>query len=161
MVPWAEWFNRASNGMDMFVKQGVMPPMARTFRVTLADGRPFAVFSVKTHIAKGKCSTDGGEHWREPCATNSGAEMCDVITGYSLVGTAHDGRPCVLTVPPIEIASVECVLVENGEIPDSADGVDESGEAESLPFGFAAFVKRGGQPELTEEDELTPFSSVI
>lgn len=156
MVPWAEWFHRASHGMDLFVEQGVMPRMARTFRVTLADGRPFAVFSVKTHIAKGKCSTGGA--WHEPSDGGSTpSDACDVITGYSLVGTASDGRPCVLTVPPVEIASVECVLVEGG----SGETAGEGEDAETVPFGFAAFAHRKDTPEYLEEEEPTPFSSVI
>ena len=158
LVPWAEWFHRASAMMDHVVSEGMIPAMPRTFRVTLTDGRPFAVFSVKTHIAHGKCSDSG--RWCEPGA-NATTETCDVITGYSLVGTAHDGRPCVLTVPPAEIASVECVLVPEGAVPQA--GGDEKGEKKDaeIPFGFAAFSKRNDQPELVEEDEPTPFLSVI
>ncbi len=155
-VPWAEWFNRASAGMDVFVEQGIMPAMARAFRVTLRDGRPYAVFSVKTHIARGKCAAGG--HWSEPNAATTPGDVCDVITGYSLVGTAHDGRPVVLTVPPDEIASVECVLVQGH--PGQATP-DEAASDEEVPFGFAAFAKREERPQLQEEEELTLFSSVI
>jgi len=149
-VPWMEWFRRASEGMDVFVEQGVMPELPRAFRVTLRDGRPYAVFSVKTHIAHGKCGVSGD--WRE--AAIGQADVCDVITGYTLVGTAHDGRPVVLTVPPQEIASVECVLVQ------AHPGQREEKDKDDVPFGFAAFVKEPRTPELTEEEEWTLFSSV-
>ncbi len=154
-VPWAQWFNRASAGMDLFMEQGIMPRLPRAFRVTLRDGRPYAVFSVKTHIARGKCPMSG--RWSEPTECTKEADICDVITGYSLVGTAHDGRPVVLTVPPDEIASVECVLVQGhpGQV------TPEEGEADEVPFGFAAFAKRGELPQLDEVEEPTLFSSVI
>lgn len=159
-VPWAEWFHRASQGMDVFTREGSMPAHPRAFRVTLRDGRPYAVFSVKAHIARGKCHVDGAQRWCEATDTmlqdGSGAEVCDVITGYSLVGTAYDGRPVVLTVPPDEIASVECVLVQ-GVAPDG----EEAEPAEDIPFGFAAFSGRTSEPELTEVEEPTRFSSVI
>jgi len=159
-VPCAAWFSRASPGMRLLVEQGVMPRLPRAFRVTLRDGRPYAVFSVKTHIARGKCGDSG--HWREPRERDGAADMCDVITGYSLVGTAHDGRPVVLTVPPDEIASVECVLVQGhpGQVAPDTDG-DGKPDEDDVPFGFAAFTKREDTPELTEEEEPTLFSSVI
>ena len=154
-VPWAQWFNRASQGMDLFVEQGIMPALPRAFRVTLRDGRPYAVFSVKTHIARGKCPAHG--RWSEPSKETNAADICDVITGYSLVGTAHDGRPVVLTVPPDEIASVECVLIQGhpGQI------TKEEGDEDEIPFGFAAFARRDDRPQLDEVEESTLFSSVI
>lgn len=154
-VPWAQWFNRASAGMDLFMEQGIMPKLPRAFRVTLRDGRPYAVFSVKTHIARGKCSASG--RWAEPTECTNAADICDVITGYSLVGTAHDGRPVVLTVPPDEIASVECVLVQG----HPGQATPEEGASDEVPFGFAAFAKRGERPQLDEVEEETPFTSVI
>jgi hypothetical protein len=71
------------------------------------------------------------------------------------VGRAHDGRPVVLTVPPQEIASVECVLVQG-----HPGQREEEKNEEEIPFGFAAFVKEPRTPELTEEEEWTLFSSV-
>jgi hypothetical protein len=128
-----------------------MPELPRAFRVTLRDGRPYAVFSVKTHIAHGKCGMSGD--WRE--AADGQTDVCDVITGYTLVGTAHDGKPVVLTVPPNEIASVECVLVQG------RPGQREEKDKDDVPFGFAAFTKEPRTPELTEEDEPTLFSNIV
>jgi hypothetical protein len=149
-VPWMEWFKRASDGMDLFMEQGVMPALPRAFRVTLRDGRPYAVFSVKTHIAERKCGASGD--WRE--AVDGQRDVSDVITGYSLVGTAHDGKPVVLTVPPEEIASVECVLVQG-----HPGQREKETDADEIPFGFAAFTKEPRTPEMTEEEEPTLFSN--
>ena len=61
LVPWAEWFVRSAAMLEHLVKQGQAPQGPRVFRVTLADGRPFAVMSVQKHVARGKCEVVEGE----------------------------------------------------------------------------------------------------
>jgi hypothetical protein len=164
-VPWSEWFVRSAQAMEQVVQAGSLPDLPRVFRVTLRDGRPFAVLSVKTHIARGKCQ-DMLRGWCElpkPAAGDGGgganSELCDVITGYTLVGTDHNGRPVVLAVPPTEIASVECLLVPQAQLQQKA-GQRSADDPDDEPFGFAAFQHRKEQqsPEVEEVDEPTLFS---
>ncbi len=150
-VSWAEWFNRSAALLDHMVKAGQAPAGPRVFRVTLQDGRPFAVMNVQKHIARGKCELVPNRWSETPGGTEA---ICDVITGYTFVGTGSDGRPTVLSVPPIEIASVECVVMV-----DLAGAPGEDGEeGAEVPFGFAAFKKRLETPEVEEVEERTLFS---
>lgn len=138
LVPWAEWFGRTAHVMEH-----VLDPEnkgKRVFRVTLRDGRAFAVFTVQTHISRGKCSIRENR-WGEKDA------ICDVITGYTLVGTSSDGRPVVLAVPPTEIASVECVIIGTQETGQ------ETQEEEKEPFGFARWVSQREEPTLEELED--------
>lgn len=156
-VPWAEWFGRSAALLDHLVQQGQAPQGPRVFRVTLQDGRPFAVMSVQKHIARGKCELVPNR-WSESGVGPGGKfePICDVITGYTLVGTGPDGRPTVLSVPPTEIASVECVvLVEMLGSTELGEGDSEDVE---LPFGFAAFKHRLAKPQVEEVEEPTLFS---
>ena len=157
-VPWAEWFNRSSAMLEHLVKQGQAPQGPRVFRVTLADGRPFAVMSVQKHVARGKCEL-APNRWTESASIGPGGAyepICDVITGYTLIGTAPDGRPTVLSVPPTEIASVECVvLVDVAAAAAQAQQHEKDGDK---PFGFAAYKQRLDAPEVEEVEEQTLFS---
>ncbi|MCA9292844.1 MAG: hypothetical protein KDA20_03425 [Phycisphaerales bacterium] len=155
-IPWAEWFARTSASMEQLVKAGQAPDGPRVFRVTLQDGRPFAVMSVQTHIARGKCELVPNR-WSEGGVGPGGRmeAICDVITGYTLVGAGPDGRPAVVSVPPREIASVECVVM----VPmPGMEGMDEGDGTMPEPFGFAAFKQRLEKPEVKEVEEPTLFS---
>ena len=120
--------------------------------MTLRDGRPFAVFSVQTHVARGKCHIRENR-WGEKDA------ICDVITGYTLVGRAPDGLPTVVSVPPDEISSVECVIIGPADMPDPSltgnvdQGDEDNGEDRPVPFGFARWVQDRETPNVEEVDD--------
>jgi hypothetical protein len=141
LVTWQEWFNRSARLMGQLVDDAQRGHLV--FRVTLADGRAFAVRQALTHVARGRCQVDLSRWARtSDDGSKEGAGMgaaCDVITGYMLVGTGSDERPTVVSVPPTEIASVECVLVEPKEEPQ--------------PFGFARYVDMKDRPALEEVEE--------
>lgn len=132
LVTWDEWFARSMSIMKQAVPE---PDHARlAYRVTLEDTRSFGVKQVVTHVARGKC-TIGPSRWNEREA------VCDVITGYLLLGAStDDDLPAALCVPPAEIASVECVLMPAGESED-----------QQTPFGF---YKREGIDLPTERKEV-------
>ena len=77
---------------------------------------------------------------------NAGSPICDVITGYTMMGNGNDGLPTVLNVPPHMIASVEGVLLPRRP---------STNKKEDEPFGFARWAARQneGDPELTEVEE--------
>jgi len=135
LVTWQEWFNRSARLMGQLVDGAQREHLI--FRVTLHDGRAFAVRQALTHVARGRCLMDPSR-WKRT-GNGSGDVACDVITGYMLVGTGADERPTVVSVPPAEIASVECVLVEPKEEPE--------------PFGFARSVDMKDRPALEEVEE--------
>lgn len=143
LVPWSAWFQRASAALAQFHPLGeTQKPI---FRVTLIDGRVFAITHVQTHVSRGKCFV-GTNRWGEQDA------VCDVITGYTLAGRAGDGRPTALVIPPAMIASVECVAID--AMPDPAavaNGKKDDGSDQ--PFGFAAYREWDGDLTVHEVDE--------
>ena len=144
LVPWAVWFQRASAALTQFhaLADGHKP----VFRVTLVDGRMFAVTHVQTHVSRGKCFV-GTNRWGETDA------VCDVITGYTLAGTGPDMRPMTLVLPPDMIASVECVAVAAPSAPDGEDAGDKKKD-DKEPFGFAAWKEWTGTLQLEEVEDL-------
>lgn len=167
LVPWSEWFRRAATSMEQ-VLQALPAPEPKperpstprwVFRVTLIDGREFAITQVSTHISRGRCFLgenrwDVGPTKREVTESagkvasviNAGSPICDVITGYTMMGNGNDGLPTVLNVPPHMIASVEGVLLPRRPSTD---------KKEDEPFGFARWAaqQNEGDPELTEVEE--------
>ena len=143
LVPWAQWFQRASAALHQFfpLGEGQKP----VFRVTLVDGRMFAITHVQTHVSRGKCFV-GTNRWGEKDA------VCDVITGYTLAGTGPDRRPMALVLPPDMIASVECVAVSEAEAKKNDD--EGKGGDGKEPFGFAAWQTWDGTLQLEEVEEL-------
>lgn len=121
LVTWQEWFKRTMDQMRERVDKECCDRLAH--RVTLADGRQFAVRQITTHVVKGRCSLEE-TRWSELSA------VCNVITGYMLYGVDDDSLMTTLAVPPAEIVSVECVLVPTEE-------EEEENEKRSMaPFGF-------------------------
>jgi hypothetical protein len=169
LVPWSEWFRRAAASMEQLLgaaeSEGQNNGPRWVFRVTLVDGRTFAVHTVSTHLSRGRCFL-GDNRWdmgptkRELAESAgkvasvmlAGSPICDVITGYTLMGNGEDGLPTVLNIPPHMIASVEGVVLPQFTDPDSA----EPGEARSEPFGFArwAAMQAESDPELNEVEDL-------
>lgn len=141
LVPWSAWFHRSSKALHQF--HGVSEGQKAVFRVTLIDARVFAVTHVQTHVSRGRCFV-GENRFGEKDA------VCDVITGYTLVGSAADGRPTALVVPPEMLASVECVAVSQ------PDAQDDSKEDQTRPFGFAAYQAWDGTLKLEEIEEQVP-----
>lgn len=139
LVTWAEWFARTSSAM-----QQMLDPEQRKqlrFRVTLIDGRVFAIRQAMSHVSRGKCSI-------EPTRWDDLGEACDVITGYQMLGEDAMGNVTMVAVTPDMIMSVECVLPKPRTIQE------EKEEEEREPFGFASFMKlRPDQPALTEIEE--------
>jgi len=172
LVPWSEWFKRTSASMEQLLStmpdaeelpEGA-PKMPRwVFRVTLIDGRTFAIHTVSTHLSRGRCFL-GDNRWdigptrhdvtqaagKVASVINAGSPICDVITGYSLMGNGEDGLPMVLNIPPHMIASVEGVVLPR--IPNPA-GAKKDDDRE--PFGFArwAAMQAENDPELNEVEE--------
>ncbi|TVQ80359.1 MAG: hypothetical protein EA380_03310 [Phycisphaeraceae bacterium] len=130
LVPWRDWFVRAVEMMLPIVPEDKRDNIA--FRVTLKDKRFLVIRGVSTHVSRGRCFV-GENRWGER------DQICDVITGYVLLGHGADGTPVVACVPPAMIVSVECVI---GEVP---------GERE--PFGFESYLWRQGRPRLEEVEE--------
>ena len=136
-----------SGGSDASAQPGGGAPaiagLAKVFRVTLTDGRPFAVTAVHTHMNRGRCFV-GKDRWGEQ------DKVCDVITGYTMIGAGPDNRPTALTVPPSAIASVECVLV-----PQSGQGraLHQPKSDEDEAFGFARFAQMRDRPEVQEVED--------
>lgn len=174
LVTWAEWFQRSAQALDNFLAAqfgnqaqpsgdtgggaaGVpagapsgAPALAKVFRVTLTDGRPFAVTAVQTHINRGLCFPGNTDRW-----TDDDRPTCDVITGYTMIGSGPDGRPTALSVPPNQIASVECVLVPQAMHARALE--KHKDEQEEQAFGFARFAQMRDRPELEEvEDQTNP-----
>lgn len=116
LVTWDGWFARSMEVMREAVPKLHHDRLA--FRVALVDGRIFGVRQVMVHVARGSCSI-GPSRWNEREA------ICDVITGYVLLGAAEDGAPSTLCVSPASISSVECIL-----IPEIED------DTAATPFGF-------------------------
>jgi len=133
LVTWDEWFSRSMEVMRQAVPDALHERLA--FRVSLADGRVFSVRQVVTHVARGKC-TIGPSRWNDEEA------ICDVITGYALLGAGEDSLPAALCVPATMITSIECMLVPSEE--------DESSE-NPAPFGF---YKRDGIEVPTNRKEV-------
>jgi hypothetical protein len=115
------------------------------FRVTLIDGRVFAVARMMTHVAKGRCEMVPNRWATVEGELPESEPVCSVITGYMLVGAGQDKLPTTLAVPPTSIESVECVLVGPMEEPE--------------PFGFARALQREGRPALEEVEEPPPVSA--
>ncbi|HBS28249.1 MAG TPA: hypothetical protein DEB06_02085 [Phycisphaerales bacterium] len=135
-ITWQDWFGRAMAHM-----REVLPPEAHAslaFRVTLADGRQFAVRQVLTHVVRGRCTL-------QPSRWNEHEAVCDVITGYQFLGVGEDERLTSLVVPPVAIESVECVLVAGEGEP--SDEPDET----RTPFGF---YKREALEKPVEQREV-------
>ncbi len=114
LVTWNEWFARTQHAMKEILPAEKHERLQ--FRVTLVDGRQFLVRQLMTHMSRGLC-TIGPSRWNEREA------VCDVITGYLMVGVGEDEELSAISVPPTEILTVECVLVP---------------EEEKAPFGFYA-----------------------
>lgn len=176
LVPWSEWFRRAATTMEEMLGQTSdsegdkpLPDAPRwVFRVTLVDGRSFAITSVSTHISRGRCFL-GENRWevgpnkheltesagKVASVINAGRPICDVITGYTLLGSGEDGFPTVLNCPPSMISSVEAVMLPrralNGE--NGANG--ESGADKREPFGFARWAAQQdkNRPDLYEIED--------
>lgn len=164
LVTWADWFQRSAQALEHFlaattknipdenVRNAVMAS-ARVFRVALQDGRQFAVSGVQTHTARGLCFPGGNDRFNLSEGSHdqqTGKGGCDVITGYTLVGTGPDGRATAVSVPPNQIVSVECVLVpQNGQ----ARALNKPAPDEENTFGFARFAEMKSRPDFTEIDE--------
>ena len=173
LVPWSEWFKRAAESMEQVLANlpGATPSaedapkMPRwVFRVTLIDGRTYAVHTVSTHLSRGRCFL-GDNRWdigptkhdvtesagKVASVINAGSPICDVITGYTLMGNGEDGLPMVLNIPPQMIASVEGVVLPRLSLKPGADKKDDDRE----PFGFARWAAKQaeGDPELDEVEE--------
>lgn len=131
LVPWRDWFVRAMQAMLPLIPEDRRDNVA--FRVVLKDKRVLIVRGVSTHVSRGRCFI-GENRWGER------DQICDVITGYVLLGHGTDWTPTVACVPPDLIASVECVVAE------------DTGERE--PFGFASYHWRKGQPQIDEVEEV-------
>lgn len=116
LVTWDEWFGRSIALMKEAIPEKLHDRLA--FRVGLADGRVFGVKQVLAHVARGTC-TIGPSRW------NDREAICDVITGYMLLGAGDDEVPSTLCISPTLIVSVECVLV-----PEQED------DTPATPFGF-------------------------
>lgn len=115
LVTWNEWFARTQHAMKEIVPADKHERLQ--FRVTLVDGRQFLVRQLMSHVSRGLC-TIGPSRW------NANEAVCDVITGYLMVGVGDDHELSAISVPPTEIMTVECVLTP--------------GEDERAPFGFYA-----------------------
>lgn len=111
-VTWSEWFGRTMAHMSEVVPAEQRDKLQ--FCITLADGRRFLVRQVLTHVVRGRCSLD-------PTRWDDGGAVCDVITGYMLLGENDEGDVTVVSVPPTEISTVECILKR---------------EEDRAPFGF-------------------------
>jgi hypothetical protein len=135
-VTWQEWCARTMTHMREVVPAELHERLA--FRVTLADGRSFAVRQVLTHVVKGRCSLQASR-WSDAEA------ICDVVTGYMFMGVGDDELMTTVAVPPVDIASVECVLV--GVLADEDDPSSDT----VTPFGFH---KREGLDVPTEQREI-------
>lgn len=120
-ITWQDWFGRAMGLMRQVLPEEAHGNLA--FRVTLTDGRQFAVRQVLTHVVRGKCTL-------QPSRWNEQEAVCDVITGYQFLGVGEDQFLTSLTVPPTGIESVECVLVRPGGDEDSESDTSKA------PFGF-------------------------
>lgn len=141
LVTWHEWMRRCEAVMRDAVAEEQRDHLV--FRVTLVDGRAFAVAHSMTHVARGKCELVPNR-WADPEAAKDSKILdveviCDVITGYIFVGVGEDNLPTTLGVAPSEILSVECVYVEPEEEPE--------------PFGFARALKQEGRPVIEEVEE--------
>ncbi|MDX2115947.1 MAG: hypothetical protein SFZ24_10080 [Planctomycetota bacterium] len=132
LVTWDEWFNRSMAIMRQAVPEKHHDRLA--FRISLGDGRTFNVKQVVTHVSRGRC-TITSSRWNEREA------ICDVITGYMLLGADEEGIPAALCVSPSTITSVECLLVP----PDDDD------PSTHTPFGF---YKREGIDVSTQRKEV-------
>ncbi|MBL8745083.1 MAG: hypothetical protein JNK58_01865 [Phycisphaerae bacterium] len=131
LVTWDEWFGRSIALMKEAIPDKFHDRLA--FRVGLADGRSFGVKQVIAHVARGAC-TIGPSRW------NDREAVCDVVTGYMLMGAGEDEIPSALCVSPVLIISVECVLAPEPEEDSSA-----------TPFGF---YKREGIDVPVERKEV-------
>lgn len=139
LVTWHEWMHRCETVMQGAVTDEQRPNLA--FRVTLMDGRAFAVAHSMTHVARGKCEL-APNRWIDTDGDgkpDQSEAICDVITGYMFIGVGEDSHPTTLSIPPTEIASVECVYV--------------APEEESEPFGFARALKQKDRPTMGEVEE--------
>jgi hypothetical protein len=172
LVPWSEWFKRTSASMNQLLStvpdaaaqpEGA-PKMPRwVFRVTLIDGRTFAIHTVSTHLSRGRCFL-GDNRWdigptrhevtesagKVATVMLAGSPICDVVTGYTLMGNGEDGLPMVLNIPPSMIASVEGVVLPRIAPPDASKNDDDR-----EPFGFArwAAMQAENDPKLNEVEE--------
>lgn len=132
LVPWSEWFNRTGASMSKVIKPEMRKHMR--FRVTLTDGRVYTVRRAMSHVARGRCSL-------EPTRWDPEGSVCDVITGYQLMGNDPAGNISMLAVTPDMIRCVECVIMRPKD-------------EEKEPFGFANWAKiRDEDPGLTEVEE--------
>lgn len=168
LVPWAEWFVRADIAMNQYIGsdagRAMLPPgvelkatpeglidfaslpFRKIFRVTLTDGRVFATLGVQHHVAKGKCNV-GTDRWGNTDAT------CDVITGYTLIGTANDGLPSTMTITPCKISSVECVLLPKPGVLKQLQEAKQDPQDDNEAFGFARYASLKDDPQIQELEE--------
>lgn len=145
LVTWGEWFGRSHAAMSSVVPAELHDNLL--FRATLTDGRQFLVREIRQHVSRGACTIEK-TRWHERDA------ICDVITGYLLIGNDDHGVPTTVAVLPLEILSVECVL--GMPIPPSADPEETQDAEEKRVFGFAKFAKAlQDRPARVEEVEET------
>jgi len=143
LITWQEWMARSMAQMKEIVPAGQHENLA--FRITLLDGRAFAVKRFSTYVVKGRCSLEA-TRWSDHFKT------CNVVTGYMFYGLGEDMLPSSLCVPPDMIASIECVLVpiaSEGENPD-----EDQNPTRKVPFGFyprETFESPLEQKEVEEE----------
>lgn len=145
LVTWGEWFERAYHAMSSVVPDELHGNLL--FRATLGDGRAFLVREIRQHVSRGACTIQK-TRWHERDA------ICDVITGYLLVGNDEAGVPTTLAVLPDDIVSVECVL---GVVSPPENDPELTQQAqEKRVFGFAQFAKAlEARPTRVEEVEET------
>lgn len=143
LVTWGEWFERSHAAMASVVPEELRDNLL--FRATLVDGRQFLVREIRQHVSHGACTIEK-TRWHERDA------ICNVITGYLLVGNDQHGVPSTVAVMPDEILTVECVLAMIGP----PDGEAKQEEEEKKLFGFAQFAqalkkRRAGVEEVEEK----------
>lgn len=142
LITWNEWFARTASVMTQAAQQSPAIDGIPVFRITLADRRQYLVTYVFTQVARGRCEI-GPSRWAAPeGGAPAPAPVCDVITGYILVGRDGNNRPVTVGIPPAMIASVECVLAP----------------AEKEPFGFARMMESdpGSGPVVREIEDTGP-----
>jgi len=145
LVTWGEWFERTHAAMSSVVPEELHDNLL--FRATLADSRQFLVREIRQHVSHGACTIEK-TRWHERDA------ICDVITGYLLIGNDEHGVPSTVAVMPDEIISVECVLAMVGS--PEGESEEEKAEEEKKVFGFAQFAQAlKKRPAGVEEVEET------
>jgi hypothetical protein len=138
LVTWSEWLGRSMSHMAEVVPEEQRDRLQ--FMVTLHEGRSFLVRQVLTHVVRGRCSLER-TRWDDQGA------ICDIITGYLLIGENDEGDFTAVSVPPTAISSIECILKKCDE---------------RSPFGFhkrEILTLPAEQKQIEEVSSLAAFES--